>query len=34
MQVEWLPTALRDLQRLRDFLRPKIPSPLRRQSLK
>lgn len=25
MQVEWLPTALRDLQRLRDFLRPQNP---------
>lgn len=25
MQVEWLPGAIRDLQRLREFLRPKNP---------
>lgn len=30
MQVEWLPTALRDLQRLRDFLRPKNPGSAQR----
>jgi plasmid stabilization system protein ParE len=25
MQVEWLPGAIRDLQKLREFLRPKNP---------
>jgi addiction module RelE/StbE family toxin len=25
MQIEWLPSALRDLERLREFLRPKNP---------
>jgi addiction module RelE/StbE family toxin len=26
MQVEWLPDAIQDLQRLREFLRPKNPA--------
>jgi len=34
MQIEWLPTALRDLQRLREFLRPKNPGSARKAGAK
>ena len=34
MQIEWLPTALRDLQRLRDFLRPQNPGAAKRAGAK
>ena len=30
MKVEWLPAALRDLQKLREFLRPHNPDAARR----
>jgi plasmid stabilization system protein ParE len=30
MQVEWLPTALRDLQKLREFILPHNPDAARR----
>jgi addiction module RelE/StbE family toxin len=33
MQVEWLPTALRDLQKLREFIRPHNPDAARRAGL-
>ncbi len=34
MQIEWLPSSLRDLQRLRDFLRPKSPGSAQRAAAK
>ena len=34
MQIEWLPTALRDLKRLRDFLQSKSPGSARRAAAK
>ena len=33
MQVEWLPTALRDLQKLREFLRPHNPDAARKAAI-
>lgn len=33
MQVEWLPSAMRDLQRLRDFLRPYNPDASQRAAV-